>query len=173
MKLNYKRSLKFITLMISALFIAMVSAQVYKYMYIDGSITVGSPKMVWILGDDAPSDAAIDGSTVTVDLDVQQGIPVNFTECLFLKNANTTGSFNILISITTAVSGTDFTEAKMHIYTNSTGSWVFVNTMDLTNAADTYSGSLAAGKYLRMTFEVDATTSASGTKPFDIQVRYE
>jgi len=173
MKVNYKKSLKFVTLMISALFIAMVSAQVYKYMYIDGSITVSSAQMIWMLGENAPSDAAIDGSTVTVDLDVQQGVPMNFTECLFLKNDNATGSFSILISITTAVSGADFTEAKMHIYANSTGSWVFVNTMDLTNAADTYSGSLAAGNYLRMTFEVDATTSATGTKPFDIQVRYE
>jgi hypothetical protein len=60
----------------------------------------------------------------------------------------------------------------MHIYENSTSTWIFVDTLDLTNNADTYSGTLAAGNYLRMTFDVEAGTGASGNKPFDIQVRY-
>lgn len=175
MKINYKKSLKFLTLLITAMIIATVSAQVYRYMYIDGSVTISSAKMIWILGADAPSDGSIDGSTATVDLDVEQAAPVNFTEALFLKNDNATGSFSLLVNVTTAVLVADFTECKMHIYENSTtpGVWTYVDTLDLTDDTDYYSGSLAAGDYLRMTFEVEAGASATGTKPFDVQVRYE
>jgi len=173
MKMNYKKTLKFVTLIITSLLIATVSAQIYRYMYIDGSVTISSAKMIWILGDNAPSDASIDGSTATIDLDVEQGVPINFTEALFLKNDNATGSFSVMINVTTAVSTSDFTNCLMHIYENSTATFQYVDTLNLTDTSDGYSGSLAAGEYLRMTFEVEAGTSASGTKPFDIQVRYD
>lgn len=173
MKLNYKKALKLISLLITSLLIATVSAQVYRYMYIDGSITVASAKMIWIVGANAPAGSSIDGSTATIDFDVEQGTPINFTEVLLLKNDNLTGSFNILISVITPVLGSDFNVAKMHIYENSTTTWLYVDTIDLTNSTDTYSGTLGAGEYLRMKFEIEATTSASGNKPFDIQVRYD
>ncbi len=169
-KLN-KKPMKLLALLLTSMLIATVSAQIYKYMYIEGSISVTSAKLIWILGDDAPSDASIAGSTATIDLDVEQGVPMNFTEALFLKNVNATGSFNILINTTTPVSSGDFQRAKMHIYTNSTPPWTFVNTLDLTNATDSYSGSIAANQYLRMTFEVNATI-ASGSRSFQVQVRY-
>jgi len=170
MNINYKRSIKFITLLIISLLIATVSADVYRYMYIDGSITVGSAKLIWLQGDDVP-DATISGSTVTLDLGVEQGTPLNFTEALFLKNVNSTGSFNINLTETTVVLSSDFERAKMHIYENSSTSWTYVDTLDLTDSNDFYAGSLAAGNYLRMTFEVNATIS-TGTKAFDIQVEY-
>jgi hypothetical protein len=172
MKSNYKNAIKLVTLFLASLIIATVSAETYRYLYIDGSVTIGSAKMVWLEGVDAPTDTNIDGSTVTVDLDVEEGVPVNFTECLFLKNENATGSYSYLISITTAVSGSDFDVCRMHVYENSTGSWIYVDTLDLTNGADTCIGSLDAQDYLRMTFDVAAATGASGTKPFDVQVRY-
>ena len=170
-KIKGRKSLKLAVIMLAWLLIATASAQVYRYLYIDGSITVGSAKMLWILGADAPSDASISGTTATVDLDVEEGTPMNFTEVLFLKNVNATGSFNMNITMTTVVSSSDFERAKMHINQNSTGSWLFVDTLDLTNATDYYYGSLAADNYLRMTFEVNATI-ASGTRAFDVQVEY-
>ena len=156
--------------MISALLIATVSATTFRYMYIDGSITVGGAKLIWILGDDAPGDASLAGSTATLDLNVEQGTPLNFTEALFLKN-NSTASADINITITNAVLSGDFERAKMHINQNSSGSWLYVDTLDLTDSNDFYADSLAAGNYLRMTFEVNATL-ATGTKAFDIQVEY-
>jgi len=177
MKINYKKSAKLIALLISALLIATVSAQVYKYMYIDGSVTVGAPALLWIEGENSPGDATISGSTYTADLDVEPGYPANFTECVFLKN-NDTSAHNMTISINTALSTSDFDECKMHIYENSTSSWVYVDTLDLTNSADTYetytsNDPLGAGEYYRITFEVAAKTTASGTYNFDIQVEYE
>jgi len=174
MKINHKKSLKFITLLITSLLIATVSATTYRYLYIDGRITVGEAYMEWILGNDAPADASISGTTATLDLHVEQGTPLNFTEALFLKNKNETGSFNINITVKNAVLSADFQRAKMHIYQNWSGpinNWTYVDTLDLTNANDYYYGSLAAGKYLRMTFEVNATI-ATGTKLFYIQVEY-
>jgi hypothetical protein len=177
MKPIYKKSVKFITLLITALLIATVSAATYRYMYIDGSVTVGSAKMVWVEGTDSPGDATVSGSTYTVDFDVGPGTPVNFTECVFLKNQDTS-AHNMTISIPTEVLAADFDECKMHIYENSTASWVYVDTLDLTNSADTYetytgNDPLDAGEYYRMTFEVAATAGASGTYDFDIQVEYE
>lgn len=52
MKINYKKSLKLVTLLITSLLIATVSAEVYRYMYIYGTITVGSPKLIWLEGED-------------------------------------------------------------------------------------------------------------------------
>ena len=174
MNLNYKKSAKFIFLLISALLIATVSAATYRYMYIDGSVTVGTAKLVWIEGADSPADATISGSTYTVDLDVEPGTPQNFTECVFLKNQDS-AAHNLTISVTTTISATDFTECKMHIYNNSTSA--FIDTIDITtsDSYETYSTNtpLAAGNAYKMTFEVSATTGASGPYDFDIQVEYE
>lgn len=178
MNVNYKKTLKLITLVITALLIATVSAATYSYMYIDGSVSIGSAKMVWIAGEDAPGDIDITGSTVTVDLDVEPGYPKNFTECLFLKNQDIS-AHNMTINVTTALSTSDFDWCYMDIYENSTGSWLFVDTLNLTDAAldsyETYTGNdaLDAGDYYRMKFAVAADSDASGTKNFDIQVRYE
>lgn len=176
MNINYKKSAKLILLLISTLIIATVSAATYTYMYIDGSVTVGSAKIIWIEGPDSPGDATVSGSTYTVDLDVQPGTPQNFTQCVFLKNQDA-AAHNMTLNVTTSISAVDFTECKMHIYENSTSSWVFVDTLDITtsDSYETYTGNspLGAGEYYRMTFEVVATVGASGTYDFDIQVEYE
>jgi len=176
MKMEYKKIAKLITLLITSLLIATVSAQIYSYMYIDGSVTIGTAKLIWIEGENAPGDISIAGSTVTMDLDVEPGTPINFTECLFLKNQDGS-AHNMTINVTTALSSSDFDESKMHIYENSTSSWVYVDTLDLLtlDSYETYTTNdpLGSSGYYRMTFEVAAKAGASGTKDFDIQVRYE
>lgn len=176
MNLDYKKLGKLVFLLVSAILIATVSAATYRYMYIDGSVTVGTAKLVWLEGGDSPGDATISGSTYIADLDVEPGTPLNFTECVFLKNQDT-AAHNMTISVTTTISASDFTEAKMHIYSNSTGSWVFVDTLDITtsDSYETYTANtpLAAGNYYRMTFEISAIETASGTYNFDMQVEYE
>lgn len=177
MNVNYRKYLKIVTLVITAALIGSVSAATYVYMYIDGSITIGTAKMIWIEGIDAPGDTAITGGTVTMDLDVQPGVIQNFTECLFLKNQDT-AAHNLTITVTTNVSTSTFDTFKIYIYKNSTGSWASVDTLDGTTVADQYSSytgntPLIAGGYYRLTFEVKAKTGTSGTVNFDIQTRYE
>ena len=171
MKLNTKKLAKIITLAITSMLIATVSAASYKYMYLDGGIIIGGATMAWYSGGDG--DTSISGKIATVNLEVEQGVPNEFPEVLFLENLNATGSYNINITINTVVLGADFDECSMHIYTNASSSWVFVNTIDLTDSADFYSGTLDAGDFLRMSFDVNATASASGTKDFDVQFRYD
>jgi len=172
MKVNYKKSMKFGILLLTAILIAAVSATTYMYMYIEGGVTVSSSKLIWLKGSDVPN-CNITGSTATLAVDVYQGTPINFTEALFMKNTNASGSFSYTLSITTALSSSNFERAKMHIYENYTtpGSWTYLNTLDLTNASSSYANSLAASNYLRMTLEFNAT-AASGTHNFGVQVQY-
>lgn len=176
MNLNQKKITKMLLLVVSSILIASVSAQVYRYMYIDGSVTVGTAKLIWIKGTGAPGDSAISGSTYTVDLDVEPGTPQNFTDCVYLKNQDS-AAHNMTISITTTVTPADFDECKMHIYANSTGSWVYVDTLDIetSDSYSTYTGNtpLDAGNFYKMEFEVLAALGASGTYDFDIEVEYE
>jgi hypothetical protein len=173
MKIDYKKSLKLVTLLITALLIATASAQVFRYMYIDGSVSVGDAKIVWIKGSEAPSGATITGSTVTMPIDAEPGTPQNITYCLYLNNSDT-ADHNMTISVTTAVTA-DFDEFKIHIYINSTQ--MFVDTLDVTtsDSYETYTGNepLSAGEAYRMAFEVAPSTTATGSYDFDIQVEYE
>ena len=176
MKLSSKKLIKLATLVISSLLIATVSAATYRYMYIDGSVTVGTELLLWIEGADAPAGTSIAGSTVTIDFPVEPGTPLNFSDCLYLKNQDT-AAHNMTVSVTTNVPSGDFAEFSIHIYENTTASWVFVNTLDVTTADsyETYTGNtpLVASGYYQMIFAVNATLSASGSYDFDIQVEYE
>jgi hypothetical protein len=175
MRNSYKKLIKLATLVMTSLLIATVSAATYRYMYIDGSVTVGTAKLIWETGSDAPGDTTITGSTVTIDLDVEPGVPLNFTECLFLKNQDT-AAHNMTISVTTSVSASDFDELKIHIYQNGTTP-TFIDTLDVTTSDtyETYTGNtpIGASEAYLMTFEVAADTSASGSYNFDVQVEYE
>ena len=171
-KIRSRKALKFLGLLISAMLIATVSAVTYRYLYIDGSIIVGSQYLSWQLGGDAPSGASISGTTAIMAFPVEQGTPTNFTEALFLKNSNLTGaSFTYNITVANNVNSSDFQRAQMHIYENYTTPWTYLNTIDLTNATDFYSNTLNGTQYLRMTFEINATI-ASGTYDFDIKLEY-
>lgn len=172
MKMNYKKSLKFVTLLISALLIATASATVYRYMYIEGTVTVGSIKLMWIEGSDV-SDATIVGSTATISLNVENNTSVNFTEALFLKNNDTTTTFNYNITVAQALSGTEFETAKLHIYENYTtpGTWAHLDTVDLTNPNSYSQHSLTAGNYTRITIEMKAIAD-SISRTFKVQVEY-
>lgn len=170
MKINYKKIVKFTTLLIVSLLIATVSAEVYRYMYMEGTISVTGAKLVWIEGADV--DSTISGSTVTFTLNVEEGTPINFTEAVFLKNTNATGSFNYNITITQALSSSDFNIGKMYVYENysTPSTWTYNFTLDLTDANDFHYSSLDAGNYLRMTIGVNATNTNGGT--FKVRVEY-
>ena len=107
-----------------------------------------------------------------VDLDVEQGTPVNFTEVLFLTNEHDTRTYDIEISLGRALPASEFDECKIHVYENSTASWLFVDTIDFANESDTYNGSLEAGSCLRMSLAIEATAGAGGTYSFRVKIGY-
>jgi hypothetical protein len=170
--LKNKKILKFVSLTIMALLIATASAYTYTYMSITGSVTIGTAKLIWASGADTPAGTTIVGGIVTMNLDVQPGVTQNFTECLFLKN-NDTSTHGLNVTITTALSGTDFDSAEIHFYTNATGSWEYSGTsLDMTSTAGQLTGSLIADAAYRLTFEITADAAASGSKGFVVQVTY-
>jgi len=171
MNAKYKKSLKIISLLISALVIGTASAATYSYMYMNGSVIIGSQQLVWLEGADSPGGTVIAGGTVTLPLSVQPGVDQNFTEALFLKNQDSAGH-SVTINVTTALLGADFDTANAYIFTNATGDWVYADTLALMTLSDGYSATMAVDEYYRFTFEIQAKTSASGTKNFVLQVTY-
>jgi hypothetical protein len=67
MKLNYKKSLKLVTLLISALLIATASATIYDYMYLNGNVGVQGMALAWVTGNDGTdSGTSINGVTASL-----------------------------------------------------------------------------------------------------------
>lgn len=174
MKMDYKKTLKLITLLLSSLLIATVSAQVYTYMYIDGSVTISTDKgLRWVQGDSAPSGTSIAGSTVTLPLAVNNGTTTNFTHVLYLQNLDAS-AHSVLINITTAATSSKYETNgfNLTIYTNSTTP-TYIGQLDVLSTSSYYSGSIAVSEVWHITFELYTKTDASGSDSFDVQFRYE
>jgi hypothetical protein len=66
-KLNFKKPMKFVILLLSSLLIAAASATIYNYMYMTGTIGVEGMTLEWRLGDDSTTaGTTINGATVTL-----------------------------------------------------------------------------------------------------------
>jgi len=168
MEINVKKALKVTTLLITSLLIANASASIVRQMELQGTITVGLPQLIWIEGEDV--SATISGSLATISLTVENGTDMNFTSALYLKN-NGTASYNYNITVSSGLSSSDFEIAMIHIYTNSSGPWAYVDSIDLTNSNDYYQGTLNGGDYLRFTIEVKAIKN-NISRSFTVKVEY-
>ena len=120
MNMNYKKGLKLVTLLITALLIATASAEIYNYMYINGTGTITTTGLRWGIGPDAPAGTTVSGPTVTVALTTNEGNPRNYTQCLNVTNLDDalTHSFNITVSSSTGDIG-NFTEFKLVLFNAS------------------------------------------------------
>jgi hypothetical protein len=168
MNVKYKKSLKLVTLLITALLIATASAQVYRYMYISGTVTVGSAILTWGAGSVTPS---IVGTTASITLNVEEDVPINFTDALYITNTDAVNAYDYTISVLTAISGSDFSVAKIHVYETDEATGPYVDTLDLTSTSNSVAGTLAADGVLSLTIEVQASTATGGS--FQVQVEYE
>jgi hypothetical protein len=175
MNLNYRKISRILVLLVSSILIASVSAAVYRYMYIDGSITVGTAKLIWEAGLYAtpPITYTITGSTVSIDIPVEIGTPVEIPDVLRLTNQDTV-AHDLNLTVTSAISSTDFNVCNMHIYHLDTV-WVLLDTLDLTTTSAPIEDllTLNAGESYRMYFEIYPSTSATGAYSFDVEVQYE
>jgi len=180
-KILFRKSMKFLTLLLTSLLIMTVSAYVYTYMYIQGTITVGAATLIWEEGPGAKNvtlNIAAGNTTATITINVLgYGAPVNFTEVLYLTNVPHIAVSSIEIKVTEAAGDGDFTEAKMHIWTNQTGSWTYIasadNPVNLDSLGDSYTGSMSAIDVgWLMTFEIDAVDASPSDGSFTIQVKY-
>jgi hypothetical protein len=121
MKLNYKKSLKIITLLLSSLLIATVSATVYTQMFLNTTVGVAGLSLEWVHGNNANVTCNIVGSTCT--LTGLKGYPsqtTTYNDTVRIWNA---GSSTVTFNITT-------TECQ-HSTNNLTS--IYVNIYNYTN----------------------------------------
>lgn len=165
-----KKSLKLLSLLLTSLLISIVSATIYNYMYIQGTVTVGSAQIVWMKGSGAPSGTTITGGLVTMGLSAQPGLNQTTTYCLYLKNNNATVTYNMNITVTTALSATYFNSANLYLYNNVTSG--FLHSIDMTTV-NTWQTTLGNNGVDRLDFQIYAKNStAAGQYSFNIRVAY-
>lgn len=173
MKINYRKSLKFVTLLLSAILIATASAAVVRYMEFQGTVTVGALKLIWIDGADA--DATIVGSTATFSLSVENNTLATFPEAILLKNNVTDGtSYDYNISITDALDSNKFEVANLKLYLGNPGNWsTLLDTLNLNSTSSMYQSTapLLQGEYIRFTIEIKAIEDGA-SDIFKVQVTY-
>jgi hypothetical protein len=172
MKINYKKSLKLITLLISAILIATVSATTYKYMYLEGTVTIGTQELAWI-----KDGVEITGDTVTQSLTVTPDIPIDINGTLYLWNKDS-AAHDMTIKVVTAAAATKFDVFRIYIYSNETGSWVYRDYLNATTINDEYStytisNPLDAGHGYKFDYQITATLGSTGSTTFRLEVKYE
>jgi|YelNatPaOPRAMG01_1025707.scaffolds.fasta_scaffold113255_2 hypothetical protein len=172
MKISIKKILKFATLLITSIIIASASADVVSHMYFGGTVDVISRKLVWII-DGTPQSTNIANLTLTVEA----GGSITITNKVYLKNEDS-NPHNLTITVTRAVSADKF-DLFVDIYSNETGSWVLLDTLDATNSGDYFStyeltppNPLDGGKAYKLDFRVTATADANDAT-FELRVDYE
>lgn len=170
MKTNIKKALKLTTLLMTSILIATASAQVYTFMFLQGTITIGTQKIVWIKG-----NQEVSGDSVSINLDnVEPGKTMSFNDTAYLKNKDTAAHTIVSIEVTDAV-GSHFEICKAYIYENFTesGQWTLVGVLDLKDMTSKITGkTLNAGGYYKFDFEIRASSSGSDNM-FTIKVTYE
>jgi type 1 fimbria pilin len=122
MKMNYKKSLKFITLLLASLLIATVSATVYTQMFLSARVGVAGLSLKWEQGTNANVTCTIVGSTCTLTgLKGYPGQTTKYNDTVKITNA---GSSTVTFNITTTQcegSTSKLTSIYVKIY-NSTDS---------------------------------------------------
>lgn len=169
-KTHWKKSLKLVTLLLTSLLIASVSASTLYGMSISGTIEIKNAQVIWVKGTNSNATVSIAGTTATLILSVINGTAQNFTSCLYLKNLAAVGHTVNFTLTSTPLSTTYFSTAKMLIYNNAT--MTLVSTLDMTTSTPSTGNSLTAGGAFSLVFDIVATPSATGTYTFDIKVTY-
>lgn len=172
MQINMKRSMKFITLAVFAALIATVSAQVYSYMYIQGSGEITTGGMKWQKGATAPSTTTIVGATVT---NLNLTTPANnsriFTDCLRLTNNDATSHTFSITSATTGGSAANFDAFDMVVYHDGGLDIATISIKSEGTASDLV---IDASETLLVRFELYPTTGqTTGKVSFTVTLTYE
>jgi hypothetical protein len=178
MKMNYKKSLKFITLLIAALLIATASATIYDYMNLNATVGVQGMSLAWVSGNDASTAGTqIDG--VTASLNTLKG-PPNGTRIYAdpIRVNNTGGSavaFNLTISTVTGdTSYLDSIYVRLYNYTNDASIGNLTVWSGGAKGSDLNSLSIPSNTMWRFQWEITwkatATTSQTVTVNLKIQV---
>jgi hypothetical protein len=177
-KMPAKKSAKFLILLLTSMLIATVSAEVYNYMYIQGSGVASTTKgLKWELGavGQYPSGTTIDGFTVK-DLNFSvAGSPINYTDCLHIVNQDGE-AHNFTLRTKKSWGGwSDYTEFNLVVFNATTGG-TQQDVLDLmTVNAQTGIMTIPAGPSTtwRILVEIVPIASPTGTQAFfEVELEY-
>jgi hypothetical protein len=120
-KIRSRKALKFLGLLISAMVIAAVSAQVYSYMYIQGTGEVTTTGLRWVLGADAPNGTTISGGTVSnFNLTTEGGNERNYTDCLRIQNLDASEDHIFMLNVTSSTGNvSNWQEFNLVLFNNA------------------------------------------------------
>ena len=173
MKKNIKRTLKFVTLLVSSLLIATASAGVVRYMNIQGSVSIGVGGLAWVKGVDEESvNVTIDGETASITLSLNKGTAYNITNHLFLKNLDSDKNYSVTINVTDPADSSLYDTFNIVIYHNTTNTQIAsLNAL----SQDNDSGTILQDEVWHITFYIETKADASTTSNdiFTVKFTYE
>jgi hypothetical protein len=173
MKVNYKKSLKFVTLIATALLISTVSAEVYNYLFQNATIGVEGLDLAWSTtgaADATTAGTSIAGSTCTLaSLEGPAGGTKNYSDPVRLvATADTT--FNLRISSISGDTG-DMTSIVVRLYNVNTTSLVDTLTVwDGAQGSDLTDLSITTDHQWSVQWEISWASGASGTVSVQLKV---
>jgi hypothetical protein len=173
MKLNYKRSLKFVTLLVASILIATVSAQIYSYMYIEGGGTITTQELGWQLGSNAPSGATVQGYTVkNLNFSIPTNTFKNFTDSVRLVNNDNSHSYRF--NLTTTVTGGNTSKFTTFDFVMYKSDWTQVAKFSVKNQGSATNVDIAASETLYIRFEIDPLLDqTTGSMYFTLKLTYK
>ncbi len=172
MQLNHRKIFKIATLLLTSAIIASVSAATYRYMYIDGNVSISQTGLKWVKGDGAGSAVTIASSTATVSLTVSNGTTTNFTNYLYISNLDAS-SHSIVVNITHAATSAYYETLGFNITLYNTSTGAHIDTLDALTT-DSYAGTIDASAAWHVTFELETKADSTGNSDdFDVQFMYE
>lgn len=147
MKINYKKSLKFVTLLAMSLLIASVSATVYYSLTMQTTVTVGSTWVKFQSADDTPSGSTVQDSYCAIALSALPNSTLVYEKAMGVKNTDTENSKYIRlrhVSITTDNTSviSNFTYIKFYLI-NSSGDVKF--SLNYTTSGDSWNVAASSG----------------------------
>jgi len=171
MKINYKKTAKLLTLLVTSLLIATASVQAYQaLMYMEGSISIGTKTVVWIKDGTEDPDDRVD----VIITGIEPNVTMSFNNTAYLKNKGSSPRTIVSIKVTNEVSN-DFEICKVYVYSNSTGgSFSPAGVLNLKNLSDEITNdiTLDQNECLKFDFEVRVSSTTVNDGVFTIQVTY-
>jgi hypothetical protein len=146
MKMNYKKSMKFILLLITSLIIASASATVYYSLSMQTTITVGATWVKFIRADDTPTAATVEDSYCSLSLSSLPNSTIIYEKAVGLNNTYNGTRTIRLRHVSVTPNGTapvsNFTHVKFYLI-NAAGTVQF--SLNYTTSGDNWSTTATSG----------------------------
>ena len=176
-KITSRKALKFLGLLVSAMVIAAVSAQVYSYMYIQGTAEATTTGLRWVEGADAPNGTTISGGTVTaLPLTTNEGNKRNYTDCLRIQNLDAGEAHNFFLNVTSSTGNVSNWQEFNLVLFNATSGGTQQAVLDILTEGASVSGlTIGASETWGVLFELIpiANPIAGQQIVFEVKLTYE